>query len=54
MSLNFNVTLDRDEDGAWIVECPAQHRRRYPSVPQGPARTEPGRRISVKRACHHL
>jgi len=19
----FNVTLDRDEDGAWIVECPA-------------------------------
>ena len=23
MSLKFNVTLDRDEDGAWIVECPA-------------------------------
>jgi len=19
----FNVTLDRDEDGVWIVECPA-------------------------------
>lgn len=23
MSLKFNVTLDRDEDGAWIVECPS-------------------------------
>lgn len=23
MSLKFTVTLDRDEDGAWIVECPA-------------------------------
>lgn len=23
MSLKFNVTLDRGEDGAWIVECPA-------------------------------
>ncbi len=23
MSLKFNVTLDRDEDGVWIVECPA-------------------------------
>jgi len=23
MSLKFNVTLDRDEDGAWVVECPA-------------------------------
>ena len=21
--LTFNVTLDRDEDGMWIVECPA-------------------------------
>jgi len=21
--LPFNVTLDRDEDGMWIVECPA-------------------------------
>lgn len=19
----FNVTIDRDEDGAWIVECPS-------------------------------
>ena len=19
----FNVTIDRDEDGAWVVECPA-------------------------------
>ncbi len=23
MSLKFNVTLDQDEDGVWIVECPA-------------------------------
>ncbi len=23
MSLKFNVTLDRDEDGVWIVQCPA-------------------------------
>lgn len=23
MSLKFNVTLDRDEDGAWVVECPS-------------------------------
>ncbi len=22
-ALNFNITLDRDEDGAWVVECPA-------------------------------
>ena len=21
--MKFTVTLDRDEDGAWIVECPA-------------------------------
>jgi predicted RNase H-like HicB family nuclease len=21
--MKFSVTLDRDEDGAWIVECPA-------------------------------
>ena len=21
--MRFNVTIDRDEDGAWIVECPA-------------------------------
>jgi len=21
--MKFNVTLDRDEDGIWIVECPA-------------------------------
>ncbi len=21
--IKFNVTIDRDEDGAWIVECPA-------------------------------
>lgn len=21
--MKFNVTLDRDEDGAWITECPA-------------------------------
>lgn len=21
--MKFNVTLDRDEDGAWVVECPA-------------------------------
>lgn len=20
--MKFNVTLDRDEDGVWIVECP--------------------------------
>lgn len=23
MGLKFNVTLDRDEDGVWVVECPA-------------------------------
>lgn len=23
MSLKFAVTLDRDEDGVWVVECPA-------------------------------
>lgn len=23
MSLKFNVTLDRDEDGAWVIECPS-------------------------------
>ena len=21
--MTFNVTLDRDEDGVWVVECPA-------------------------------
>lgn len=21
--MKFNVTIDRDEDGIWIVECPA-------------------------------
>lgn len=21
--LKFNVTIDRDEDGAWVVECPS-------------------------------
>jgi predicted RNase H-like HicB family nuclease len=21
--VKFNVTIDRDEDGVWIVECPA-------------------------------
>jgi predicted RNase H-like HicB family nuclease len=21
--MKFNVTIDRDEDGAWIVECPS-------------------------------
>jgi predicted RNase H-like HicB family nuclease len=21
--MKFNVTLDRDEDGMWVVECPA-------------------------------
>lgn len=20
--MNFNVTLDRDEDGVWVAECP--------------------------------
>jgi predicted RNase H-like HicB family nuclease len=23
LDLTFNVTIDRDEDGVWIVECPA-------------------------------
>ncbi len=23
MSLKFNVNLDRDEDGTWVIECPA-------------------------------
>ena len=22
-SMKFNVTIDRDEDGVWIVECPS-------------------------------
>lgn len=22
-NMRFNVTVDRDEDGAWIVECPS-------------------------------
>lgn len=36
MSLKFTVTLDRDEDGIWIVECPA-----IPGcVSQGPTREE--------------
>lgn len=21
--MKFNVTIDRDEDGVWIIECPA-------------------------------
>jgi predicted RNase H-like HicB family nuclease len=21
--MNFNVTIERDEDGVWIVECPS-------------------------------
>jgi len=23
VSLKFNVTLDRDEDNVWVIECPA-------------------------------
>ncbi len=23
MGLKFNVNLDRDEDGMWVIECPA-------------------------------
>ena len=23
MPMKFNVTLDRDEDGVWIAECPS-------------------------------
>ena len=23
MSLKFNVNLDQDEDGVWVIECPA-------------------------------
>jgi predicted RNase H-like HicB family nuclease len=23
MALKFNVTLERDEDGVWIAECPS-------------------------------
>lgn len=34
--MKFNVTLDRDEDGVWIVECPS-----IPGcVSQGQTRTE--------------
>ena len=21
--MKFNITLDRDEDGVWVVECPS-------------------------------
>ncbi len=41
MSLKFNVTLDRDEDGVWVVECPA-----IPGcVSQGESREEALRNI---------
>ena len=34
--MKFNVTLDRDEDGVWIAECPS-----IPGcVSQGPTRDE--------------
>jgi predicted RNase H-like HicB family nuclease len=34
--MKFNVTIDRDEDGVWIVECPS-----IPGcVSQGQSRTE--------------
>jgi predicted RNase H-like HicB family nuclease len=23
LKMKFNVTIDRDEDGVWVVECPA-------------------------------
>jgi predicted RNase H-like HicB family nuclease len=23
INMKFNVTLDRDEDGIWVVECPS-------------------------------
>jgi predicted RNase H-like HicB family nuclease len=23
VSMKFNVTIDRDEDGVWVVECPS-------------------------------
>ena len=23
LKMNFTVTIDRDEDGVWVVECPA-------------------------------
>jgi len=36
MSMKFLVTVDRDEDGVWIVECPA-----IPGcVSQGKTKTE--------------
>ena len=35
-AMKFNVTLDRDEDGVWVVECPA-----IPGcVSQGKSRSE--------------
>ncbi|MDR3635836.1 MAG: type II toxin-antitoxin system HicB family antitoxin [Isosphaeraceae bacterium] len=34
--MKFNVTIDRDEDGAWVVECPS-----IPGcVSQGPTKAE--------------
>lgn len=34
--MKFNVTVDRDEDGTWIVECPS-----IPGcVSQGPTKDE--------------
>ncbi|MFO1429386.1 MAG: type II toxin-antitoxin system HicB family antitoxin [Candidatus Competibacteraceae bacterium] len=34
--MKFTVTVDRDEDGAWVVECPS-----IPGcVSQGPTRQE--------------
>jgi predicted RNase H-like HicB family nuclease len=34
--MKFNITLDRDEDGVWIVECPSIPR----CVSQGKTREE--------------
>ena len=34
--MKFNVTIDRDEDGAWVVECPS-----IPGcISQGPTKEE--------------
>ena len=49
--MKFNVTIDRDEDGIWIVECPA-----IPGcVSQGATKAEALDNVAeAKRACFEV